>query len=298
MKTNIPNTLFILTWLALPLVSAQAERIEHSADISPNGLVEISNVAGDVEVIGWNKSTVSLTGRTEEGVKEVRFDTNKRGVRIRVVHDKRGPKHDIEANLVLRMPATAEVEVTTVSADIEVEGMLAEQRLRSVSGDVDSDIADADIDVESISGEVSVRGTNASVRLNVSAVSGDIDLRDVSGELTVRSVSGDVNVEAGTFSRALMDNTSGDLRISGRPTDGASVELQTVSGDVLLSLCGKRSGNFDLETFSGDIIDLSGDQRVHRDRYGPGSELRFSEGDSGTRVEIDTMSGNIELDEC
>jgi len=282
----------------IPGLAAAGERIERSAPLNASGAVEITNMAGSVEVRAWGRSEISLTGNLDRDVEEVIFDTDADRARIRVVVDERRGNYDADADLVIRAPAGVTLTVTSVSAEIDIEGIEGQQRLRSVSGDIETESAAETIDIENISGEVMVSGNGSRSRMRVSTVSGDLLLRDVAGELNVRSVSGDAEVEAGMISRASVHSTSGDVMVQGVPNGSADIEMETVSGDVVFSICGDRTGEFDLETFSGDIVDLAGGRKVFRDKYGPGSELRFSEGGSDNRVEIDTMSGNIELDDC
>src|ERR671910_2011661 len=67
--------------LAQPLL---AETIERTTEAAANGEVEIVNVAGEVRVIGWDRSQVQMKAELGPGLETVRFERDGDQVRIEV----------------------------------------------------------------------------------------------------------------------------------------------------------------------------------------------------------------------
>jgi DUF4097 and DUF4098 domain-containing protein YvlB len=274
--------------------------VRESFEIAPDGEVEIANVEGSIDVRSGPDGRVELTAELEGDAEQLQISHDGRRVRIRVEPEKRmfGDGRPQKADLEVTVPVGVRLTVSSVSADITVRDHAGIERVQSVSGDVDIEGSSPDAEVESISGDVEYRGNGTRGRFEVSAVSGDAVVVDVAGELHLASVSGDARLQSAELTDARLESVSGDVRLEARLAPGARLEAETVSGDVTLHLCERRDVAFDLESFSGRIRDRVTGREPRRDGFGPGAELRFTEGDGTTRVEVNTMSGGIEIRDC
>ena len=57
----------------------------------------------------------------------------------------------------------------------------------------------------------------------------------------------------------------------------------------------RRQNEREIESFSGDIENCFGQTTRDTSKYAPGSELNFTRGNGGARVEIETLSGEISI---
>jgi len=71
--------------------------------------------------------------------------------------------------------------------------------------------------------------------------------------------------------------------------------MGSVSGTVTFRIKPPVNADFDIESFSGDIESCLGPKPRDTSKYTPGSELSFTEGKGGARVEIETLSGEINV---
>ena len=99
----------------------------------------------------------------------------------------------------------------------------------------------------------------------------------------------------GETSRSRLRSTSGDLSLRGPLAADARVDIESISGDVRLDLSGNVPAEFDLSSFNGEIRNCFGPKSVRTSEYGPGRELRFTEGNGSARVRVKTMNGDIGL---
>ena len=71
--------------------------------------------------------------------------------------------------------------------------------------------------------------------------------------------------------------------------------MGSVSGTITLKIKPPVNADFDIESFSGDIENCFGPKSRDTSKYTPGSELNFTQGSGGARVEIETLSGEISV---
>ena len=121
-----------------------------------------------------------------------------------------------------------------------------------------------EVTIESVSGDVTLSGRAG--RLDIDTVSGDVHAPMVGSRGKLESVSGDIDVAGGPFEQMSASTVSGDLDVRGGPSLG-NMQIETMSGDVNLTLPPSTSARLDASTFSGDIDSALG-QVSHRE-HGP-----------------------------
>jgi DUF4097 and DUF4098 domain-containing protein YvlB len=286
---------FLIGVAALGVVTtAHAEEVEKTIDAASDGYVEIINISGSIEVYGWSKSSVEVTGELGERVEELILERNGDKVLVKVKVP-RNNSNNISSDLVIRVPDDSSIDVSTVSADITVEDVGGEQSLHTVSGDVDTQAAGSDVSAQSVSGDVDVTGTGGDVETAANTVSGDVTVTQVSGAVSAEAVSGDIIVTDGSFDRATLNSVNGEIDFHAGLRDGGKLGVETVNGDVDILFDGGVSARFDIETFNGDIDNCFGPKAERTSKYAPGYELSFTEGDGDGRVTINTLNGDIEM---
>lgn len=277
--------------LALP---ASAEEVNESIDAASNGHVEIVNISGSVEVYGWSRNSVEVTGNLGKKVEKLILERNGDKVLVKVKVP-RNSGNSIASDLTIRVPAASSIDVSTVSADIDAEDVKGEQTLHSVSGDVDTEGVEKDVSVESVSGDVDVTGGGKDAETSANTVSGDVTVSDAAGVVSAESVSGDVIVDDGSFDRANLNTVNGDIVFQAALRKGGKLTVETVNGDVSVLFSGSVSAKFDVETFNGDIDNCFGQKAERTSKYAPGWELSFTEGDGDGRVVMSTLNGDMEI---
>lgn len=267
--------------------------VDRSLDAAPDGRVEINNVSGAIHVRGTDDDVVHLRAELGRGVEDVIFERDGDVITIRVEVPS-GTRNVGRTDLEISVPRASELAIDAVSAHIvvsEVNGRLA---IRSVSGDIELATASRDLEVSTMSGDVEMRGQDQTAVASLSSVSGDVVLSAFAGDVRSQSVSGDVDALLGEVSRIHAESTSGSVRVNAALRPDARVDLETVSGDVELGLTSGRAGHYTLETFSGDVESCFGPEPERR-RYAMGTSLKFTEGDGGPTIRMNSMSGSVRL---
>jgi hypothetical protein len=158
-------------------------------------------------------------------------------------------------------PDGAGATVKTASADVELRGRAGTFSAKTASGDVIVEAATGDVDVKTASGDVSIGFVGG--RAGANTMSGDIVVDEAAGAVSAHTMSGDVRVE--------------------RLATG-SVELRTMSGDIVASVRRGATLWIDASSMSGDVSsDL------------PVSESAPAGGATDIELRASSMSGDIDL---
>jgi DUF4097 and DUF4098 domain-containing protein YvlB len=288
----IRSTLALACLAALPALAGTP--IDQTRPLDPRGRIEIENLKGRVEVRTWDRQEVKVTGTLGDGVEKLSLDGDRRNLRIEVKYPSRSGRTEPTV-LVVQVPTLADLEIETVSADIDVHGIASrELSLESVSGDIVANGAPREARVESVSGDV--RLTLNSGDVSVDTVSGELSLQGrLNGEVSMESVSGNLRLDnLGERLRRLSAGTvSGDMDLKVALQDGGEIRTESVSGDLLLRLPRDVSCEVSGESFSGDLS--APGAKIQREEFGPGSSFQTRYGAGKGDVRIETFSGDATL---
>lgn len=292
------NPLVKASILALACVAAfpalAATPIDQTRPLDPRGRVEIDNLKGRVEVRAWDRPEVKITGSLGAGVEKFSVEGDRDALRIEVKYPNRANNTESTV-LIVQVPLQAELEVSTVSANIDVHGVAPrELSLESVSGDIVAVGAPRRAAVESVSGDLVL--TLNSGEVNASAVSGDLTLNGrLGGEVAVETVSGNMRMDnRGERLRRLSASTvSGDMALKIALAADGEVGMESVSGDLTLTMPRDLSAEVSGESFSGDLD--APNVKIEREDFGPGSSFHARYGTGKGEVRMETFSGDASL---
>lgn len=293
------TVLLLGLWAAAGLAHADSENFEKKVPADPHGVVEVSNVSGRTDISAWDNAEVEVKGNLGGGVDRVDVTSNHGRTIIKVIV----PNHTFRsgsADLQIRVPRDSELDVSGVSSDVistDVEGAL---QLRTVSGNVRTDVFSRSADVKTVSGDVVIRGRKegSGIRIHVATISGNIRVDHTGGDLDASTVSGDMNVRLDPTRSVRVRTTSGDLGFEGRLAKGASMEAETVSGDMIIRVVPEAGLDYEINTFSGEIRNCMGEEAERVSKYGPGRRLSGARGKNSAdeaRIRLKSMSGDVEL---
>lgn len=282
----------VLTSLALPL--AAATPVDERRPASPTLQLRVDNIAGSIEVVVGADDALVVTGELGEGSKPLRIEGGPERMSVRVEPENGGGWRQRMAptRLRLEVPARTRLEVNTVSADIQVDGVAGERlELESVSGRIGAVSAAGQVTLKTVSGRIEGRGEGR--QWTVGTVSGAINLDGIAGDLRVESVSGAIELATGPVTRLRGETVSGRIRASVLLAQAATVAMQSVSGAIELSLPGPVDARIQASTFSGPVRSDFG--TPERGGIGGGQRLDVREGDGGAEVRLESFSGSVRI---
>ena len=271
-----------------------ATSVDEHRPANPQGAVEIDNVAGLIDVQGWDKPEVAVTGTIGKDVErvDVTSDGNRTSIRVVLPKGMHWGMRDGEANLVIHVPTNSSVSASVVSSDLKVSAVHGALELRAVSGNISGD-GGGDLRANDVSGDIRFTAT-AAKRIEARSISGNVVLTAANSDIEASTVSGDARLTLGTVSRARFKTVSGNITAALAAAAFAQIDGETVSGDIRLDFTGEPAADFDVQTLSGDINNCFGPKPVEP-RHGPGRRLTFKTGDTSARVHLTSNSGEIRL---
>lgn len=281
------------------VAAGEARSLAQSWSVAPDARIEVSNVRGSVAVSAWDQAEVELSGRLGADSRLSVIAAPKR-LSLRVEGTKsgwfggQGPRDDSE--LVLRVPRTAALDLSVVSADATVSGIAGKSlEANSVSGTLRLTCGAPEVEVNSVSGEVvfTTLPGSATTRAHLQTVSGNIVAKGLGGRVKLETVSGEVRVDAAAVQELEVGTVSGDVSIAVVPAAHARLRLESMSGDLRLRLPATLSAHLEASTFSGGIHSDFG--RPEEEEHGPGSSLDAHIGDGDAAISVQSFSGDIEL---
>jgi DUF4097 and DUF4098 domain-containing protein YvlB len=294
MRSALWLSLSLAALCASAVVCASSDKVfDRTVPAQPRGVVDISNVSGEIDVKGWDRPEVSVHGELDDDVERVDVASEGSHTTIKVVLPSHS--HGGEARLHVQIPKDSELNVSAVSADVTASGVLGAQHLNAVSGEVTAELTGGDAEIKTVSGDIKLKGHGQAARLRVSTVSGDVHLDHGAGDFEASTVSGALVVSLDSARAVRTHSTSGDLRFEGRLTRGASFEASSVSGDLNVRATAEGGYEYEASSFSGDISDCFDTKSERTGKYMPGSRLQGTRGEGAGHVRLKTMSGEIQL---
>ena len=320
-RYRLPGTLaLLLLTIAIagceigPAVSGSFDR---SLDVSGPIRLELTNIAGDISIVGSGDGKVHVHGDVRVGgfgfgspqdrLKEILASppVELKGDTLRVGREM-SRFHNVSISYQVELPQSSTVTSVSVSGSQSIRDVHGTVQLVSVSGSINARNIGSDSRLSSTSGTVEVakcgdnlRATSVSGSVTVSGATGDVVAHSVSGDVTVNSPGGrvDANTSSGSVevhgggSDVKAHSSSGSVTIQGNPSGNSYWDLKTVSGTVEIAVPPASNFHFSSNSVSGQI---RAQIPIVIEEQGKHS-LRAHMGDGGGRVEVHTVSGGIEV---
>ena len=269
-------------------------------DASATARVSISNVAGTVNVIAWDRNEVQVSGRLGEGAKPLAITGSKDRLEIKVEpkgssggwFNWGGDNNMSATTLELHVPRAASLEVDVVSAPLVIDGMDGGSiEVNTVSGKARINARTPSLTVDSVSGGIEQAGHAEQAALQT--VSGEILAPALGRDVELQTISGRIQANGGPWQKLTLSTVSGDVQLIGALATGGSIGIDSMSGDVQLQLPANTSASLHASSFSGDLRSDFGTPK--EPEHGPGSSLDVRLGAGAGKVNIETFSGDLRV---
>ena len=264
-------------------------RIDTTFTFTRTGVVDLTQVSGDVIVTAWDRGEARIRAYAERGRIRSSLSSSRLTLEIESVRGRVG-----DSRFEVSVPVGVRVLARSTSGDVTVKGTKGPVDARSTSGDVTVTEATDRVVIESVSGDVHASQLTGEVRSE--SVSGTIEIRNASGEVRAETTSGDVSL-LGVTSRSVFATTvSGEVEYDGTIDANGRYEFHSHSGDIRLEIPESSGAQFTVETFSGSLdtefkLTLQPGQRS----TGRPRRFEFTLGNGSARVIAESFSGDVIL---
>jgi DUF4097 and DUF4098 domain-containing protein YvlB len=264
-------------------------RIDTTFAFSRTGIVDLTQISGDVVVTSWDRAEARVRAYAERGRVRSGLSSSRLSLEIESVRGRVG-----DSRFEVTVPVGVRVIARSTSGDVSVRGTKGPVDAQSTSGDVEVTEAIDRINIESVSGDV--RASQLTGQIRSEAVSGTIEIRDANGDVRAETTSGDVSLTRVVSRNVVATTVSGEVEYEGTIDPNGRYEFHAHSGDIRLEIPENTSAQFTIETFSGSLdtefpLTLQPGQRTtSRPR-----RYEFTLLGGNARVTAESFSGDITL---
>ncbi|HTA23214.1 MAG TPA: DUF4097 family beta strand repeat-containing protein [Terriglobales bacterium] len=265
--------------------------------------------SGQVEISAHIKVTNWLGGDGERKVQEIEKNPpiQQSGNDIRIGHsDDSELFHNVSISYELVVPAETQLRSHTGSGSQTIEGLQREVEIETGSGGLKISDMGNTVRAETGSGDVEIRGVKGNVRVKTGSgsiraddIGGGFDGQTGSGHIVLEQTApGAVRAETGSGGMELrgvkgsLEATAGSGTITAEGDPAGAWMVHSGSGGIHLKLGSGAAFDLDAHTSSGSI---SVSQPVTVQGTMGKRELRGKVNGGGVQVEVETGSGNIEI---
>ena len=255
------------------------ENFSFSYSLKPGGRVSIENLNGSVEVTGWDKDSIEITGAkyaaTEDLLRALKIDIQQSSdaIDIRTVRPS-SVRGNYGARYRLRVPRRVALE-----------------RIASSNGHVEARDIEGPARIRTSNGGVRILNTKGSLEIETS--NGSIDVNDHRGAITGHTSNARVNVdltepEQGTPIR--LESSNGGISLKVRSFNRNSIRLSTSNASINLTLPDNAGAQLRADTSNGHISSDLPVQGTMKKNHADGQI-----GAGGPSVDLSTSNGSISL---
>jgi Putative adhesin len=220
------------------------EPFKQTYPLAADGVIQLENVNGDIEIVAWDKPEVSLDAekkaKDDDELKRISIviDASPARLSIKTKYEKKksflGNNSGGTVRYKLMVPAGVQLrKIESVNSDIKISGVRGSVDLETVNGRIEADGLAADAKLDSVNGNldatfVSLAGVQA---VKLDSVNGRVKVtlpKGASAKIKTSSVNGSAQIDqAIKLSNSSHHNLAGEIG-----TGGPTIVLDTVNGGM------------------------------------------------------------------
>jgi len=277
------NTAILLTSVALLGATPPPDT---TVTLRRGDQVQVQDLGGEVHVEVWNRAQLRITG---EDLAARAVTVSRNGSRVLVAPAGRRGRHD-DVVMTLRVPPWAILDIQGRELDVDVSHTAGPVSVRNVSGDIRVQGTTGDLDLSSVEGEISVSDARGSVHAH--SRGDDVTLRRVIGDVDAGTGNGNVRLEDIDAASVNAETLDGDVYFSGAFVAGGRYAFSVHDGDATLVIPQGSAAHMTVATFDGEF---TSDFPVTLRHYTGEGRFDFVLGRGGAEVSVEVFDGEIRL---
>lgn len=276
------------------------EDFHHAYDLKAGGRLSVENFNGGIEILGWEKDSVEISGTkyasTEAVLKEIKVEiaASPTEIRIRTLHPV-GRRGNWGAKYVLRVPHKTTLDrIGTSNGSIRAESVESGARLHTTNGSVRVLKVRGELDVQTSNGSIDATDTEGAATLRTT--NGAVTVDGLRGALEVSTTNGRIHAQItqtdpDKILRASTTNGSIDLAVESFKDN--DVRASTSNGSITVRLPSPLNARLRASTSNSSVstdfdVSLKGGVRSK-------TRLDGSVGNGGSLIDLTSTNGSVKL---
>lgn len=276
-----------------------SEDFSHNYSLTAGGTIDVYTRNGSVEVLGWEKDSVEITGtkyaRTQEDLDQIAVNIAAREDSISIKTAFPGPtRRGGGARFVIRAPKTARVTlVDTSNGAIRVEDLARAEKLDTSNGSITVNRSNGPLVADTSNGAIRVSQTPGDLTLDTS--NGRIEADDVSGAITADTSNGSIRVtvtEPPAGANLRFETSNGGVEVTLKRYQENPMLLDSSNGNITLRLPENVNADLHASTSNGNIqtdFPVTAVGEIKK------TELRGKLGGGGPVLRVSTSNSSIRI---
>lgn len=276
------------------------EDFHYSYPLQSGGQLELTNTNGSVEISGWDRDSVDVSGTKyasdQTALNDIKVNVSASGNRASIATEMPGSHWHGSwgVRFHVRVPRKIRLErAETTNGSVTVEDLEGGGRIRSTNGRLSLGRLSGDYDVQTTNGSIQVDDCIGVEKAETT--NGTIRGRIKQGAIQAQSTNGtlDLTIEKPLDSRPMrLSTTNGSLTLALAEFHGNPVNAETSHGSVTIRLPGDTNANLEAETSMASITsDLSLSSVEERSKH----SLRARLGNGGPSISATSNMGSIRI---
>lgn len=276
------------------------EDFHNTFPLKTGGAVMVESRNGSVEITGWEKDTVDVTGtkyaNSESALKDLKIDivSTPDSITIRTVPPSGYSHGNMGARYIIRVPRKVAIDrVTTSNATIRIESIEGPVRLRTSNGTVRVSRQTGTLDAETSNGTIEINGQSGGATVRTS--NGAVRVDDMHGALEARTSNGGIHIRLSDpepQKQIKLDTSNGSIDLDMVALRDNNIRCTTSNGSISLHLPAAVNARLDAHTSNSSIttdfnVTVNGSLSKNR--------LDGKIGAGGPMIELGTSNGNIKV---
>ena len=281
------------------VMAQEKQDFHYSKPLNQGGRFSIENTNGSVEISGWDRNEVDISGtkyaRTKAQLDEMKIDVqaSNGAVSIRTIPPVDRSHSNAGAKYIIRVPRRVVVDLAaSTNGSIQLSSVEGGARIRTSNGRVTTKSVKGLLDITTTNGNVDIVDVTGGV--HVSTSNGTVDADNLHGEFSARTTNGGIkarlfDIPVNAPVRVATSNGPVELTIDQVRSD---VRASTNNGHIHLRLPSDTNARVDARTSNSSISsDLDVKGRVDWSK----KHLEGALGSGGPHIDLSTTNGSIRL---
>jgi DUF4097 and DUF4098 domain-containing protein YvlB len=276
----------LLTLLLGSLVTMAPQQTDTTIAVTQGTRLELSNPGGEVIIRAWDRNSVQIKARHSART----FVTIKNsGSVLEIGSDaRRGPANIVDYEI--SAPGWMPLNLDGMYSDMTIEGTRAEVKVETLNGNITVRGGAGVLNLHSVQGSIVVEGSRG--RLELNSVSEGIRVTDAEGDITAETISGNIDLRRIRSKSVEVGTLSGEVLYDGTFQEGGQYSFVSHSGDIMLGVPEGTSANFSVATLDGEVQNMFAVEDL---QHPTRRRTTFRVGSGSARVEIESFNGDVQV---
>lgn len=274
----------LLTLLLGSLAVTAPQQSDTTINVTQGTRLELSNPGGEIIIRGWERSAVQIKARHSSRT-HVRIKTSGSVLTIESEAD-RGPANIVDYDI--SAPSWMPLNLDGMYTDVTVEGMKADVTAETLNGNITVKTVTGNLNLHSVQGTIAVHGSRG--RLELNSVSEGITVLDSEGDITAETISGSVDFQRIRSKSVEVGTLSGEVLYDGTIQEGGRYNFVSHSGNIMIGVPDAASATFNVATLDGELettVPVQGMTQPSKRRH------TFRIGSGSATVDVESFNGNV-----